>query len=48
MWQFLIVTGNLRTSHPAKHQVTLPLTGDNKAEARGLRQKVPDHSEEQA
>ena len=46
--QFPIVTGNLRTSHLAKHQETLPLTGINKINARGQSQLIPDHSEEYA
>ena len=44
--RFPIVTGNLRASHLAKHQETLPLTGVNKVNARSMNQLIPDHSEE--
>ena len=46
MWQFPIVTGDLRAIRPAKHQVTLPLTDVNKVDARGPSQSVPNLSEE--
>ena len=42
----MIVTGDLHKSHDLKHQVTLPLTDDNKVDAQGPSQLVPNLSEE--
>ena len=46
LWRFLIVTGDLRMSHPARYQVTLLLTNVNRVDACGLRQLVLNLPEE--
>ena len=45
--QFLIVTGDLIASHPARYQVTLPLTKFNRVNAHGPSQSVLNLPEEQ-
>ena len=46
LWRFLIVTGDLRTSHPVRHQVTLPLTNVSRVNTHVLRQSTLNLSKE--